>query len=209
MANRHERDRMRRAPSTVSIASLRTRFAVDGAGTRARLSLADVVSLVNAQLDELETRQPSRRAVERVDGRTVRFYTSKGVIEPPEREGRNAWYSRRHVLALLAVKACQAKGLSLAQISALVRGGSDDSLLRLIEASATPTASVPSSLDVVEAFKIHVAPGCVLELPFRPSGPALVEVTLVLEQLGRALLRARPSSPGPPAPPSNPERNRS
>lgn len=154
-----------------------------------RLSLADVASLVNARLDELETRQPTRRAVERVDGRTVRFYTAKGVIEPPVREGRNAWYSGRHVLALLAVKACQSRGLSLTQITALVRDASDASLQRLIEASATGAGAAPAGapvLAVAEAYRVTVD-GVTVELPVRPSAAQLAAITPHLVAIAVAL----------------------
>lgn len=167
-----------------------------------RLSLADVASLVNARLDELETRQPTRRAVERVDGRTVRFYTAKGVIEPPVREGRNAWYSTRHVLALLAVKACQSRGLSLTQITALVREASDASLQRLIDASANgagssadsadsagAAAAAPSPAVVAEAYRVTID-GVTVELPVRPTAALLAEITPHLAAIAAAL---RPS----------------
>lgn len=161
-----------------------------------RLSLADVASLVNARLDELETRQPTRRAVERVDGRTVRFYTAKGVIEPPVREGRNAWYSARHVLALLAVKACQSRGLSLTQITALVRDASDASLQRLIEASANGAGSsagaaspASSPAVVAEAYRVTID-GVTVELPVRPTAAQLAEITPHLAAIAAAL---RPS----------------
>lgn len=158
-----------------------------------RLALADVASLVNARLDELETRQPTRRAVERVDGRTVRFYTAKGIVEPPERHGRNAWYAPRHVLALLAVKACQARGLSLTQIGTLVRDASDDSLRRLVEAGNAPS---PSSLtpEVVASFRIPVTDGVALELAVRPRADQLAELAPVLARLA-AVLHPHPTSP--------------
>ena len=159
-----------------------------------RLALADVASLVNARLDELETRQPTRRAVERVDGRTVRFYTAKGIVEPPEREGRNAWYSPRHVLALLAVKACQALGLSLTQIGALVRDASDESLQRLVEAGTGPSpATVPTIPEIVPSFRIPVTDGVALELAVRPRADQLAELAPLLAQLA-AVLRPHPTS---------------
>lgn len=160
-----------------------------------RLSLADVASLVNARLDELETRQPTRRAVERVDGRTVRFYTAKGVIEPPTREGRNAWYSGRHVRALLAVKACQSRGLSLTQITALVRDASDASLQRLIDASASGSAGAgvpapaPTAAVVTEAYRVTID-GVTVELSVRPTAAQLAEITPHLAAIAAAL---RPS----------------
>jgi DNA-binding transcriptional MerR regulator len=161
-----------------------------------RLALADVASLVNARLDELETRQPTRRAVERVDGRTVRFYAAKGIIEPPERDGRNAWYSPRHVLALLAVKACQARGLSLTQIGALVRDASDESLRRLVDAGNATPATAPAALaapEIVPSFRIPVTDGVALELAVRPRADQLAELAPLLAQLA-AVLRPHPTS---------------
>lgn len=44
---------------------------------------------------------------------TIRFYQREGLIPPPQREGRVAYYSEEHLRRLERVRALQAKGLPL------------------------------------------------------------------------------------------------
>ncbi len=48
--------------------------------------------------------------------RTARYYASLGLLPPPERQGRLAFYDERHVAALQLVRALQEHGFSLADI---------------------------------------------------------------------------------------------
>jgi DNA-binding transcriptional MerR regulator len=48
--------------------------------------------------------------------RNVRFYTSKGLVPPPERRGRSAYYSEEHVVRLELVRELQAHGFTLSAI---------------------------------------------------------------------------------------------
>jgi DNA-binding transcriptional MerR regulator len=48
--------------------------------------------------------------------RNVRFYTSKGLVPPPERRGRSAYYSEEHVARLELVRELQAHGFTLSAI---------------------------------------------------------------------------------------------
>ena len=48
---------------------------------------------------------------------TVRYYQSRGLVPPPEREGRVAWYDEGHVERIREVRALRSKGLTLAAIS--------------------------------------------------------------------------------------------
>lgn len=48
--------------------------------------------------------------------RNVRFYTSKGLVPPPERRGRSAYYSKEHVARLELVRELQAHGFTLSAI---------------------------------------------------------------------------------------------
>ena len=54
--------------------------------------------------------------------RTVRFYTQKGLLEPPEGERRGAYYTRRHLEQLLLIRKWQAAGVSLERIGRLLKG---------------------------------------------------------------------------------------
>lgn len=51
---------------------------------------------------------------------TIRFYQREGLISPPTREGRVAYYDREHLRRLQRVRALQAQGLPLALIGDLL-----------------------------------------------------------------------------------------
>jgi DNA-binding transcriptional MerR regulator len=54
---------------------------------------------------------------------TVRYYQSKGLLPPPGREGRVAWYGMEHAERIRQIRALQRKGLTLAAIKRVVEGG--------------------------------------------------------------------------------------
>lgn len=53
---------------------------------------------------------------------TVRYYQSRGLLEPPAREGRVAWYGPQHIERIREVRGLQRKGLTLAAIKRVVEG---------------------------------------------------------------------------------------
>lgn len=59
---------------------------------------------------------------ERVDlsVRTVRFYTSEGLVPPPLRQGRSGYYSTDHVARLELIRALQEHGFTLSAIKGYV-----------------------------------------------------------------------------------------
>jgi DNA-binding transcriptional MerR regulator len=94
---------------------------------------------------------------------TVRYYQSRGLLPPPEREGRIAWYRQEHADRIREVRSLQRKGLTLTAIKrtldddservdadlaaavAAARGErTDEELLTLEEFSAR--SGVPASL---------------------------------------------------------------
>lgn len=66
------------------------------------------------------------------DIRTIRYYTTLGLIDrPAELQGRTAYYNLRHVEQLVAIKRLQTRGLSLADIQQEMLGLSSARLARL------------------------------------------------------------------------------
>lgn len=53
---------------------------------------------------------------------TVRYYQSRGLLPPPEREGRVAWYGPEHAERIREVRSLQRKGLTLAAIKRALDG---------------------------------------------------------------------------------------
>jgi DNA-binding transcriptional MerR regulator len=70
------------------------------------------------RVDELAARTGSS-----VD--TVRFYQSKELLPPPQREGRIAWYSDDHVERLARIRSLKDKGFTLTSIKRLLDGEVD------------------------------------------------------------------------------------
>src|SRR5688500_19752520 len=52
--------------------------------------------------------------------RTVRFYSGRGLIPPPRREGRNGYYGPDHLARLELVRELQAHGFTLSAIEGYI-----------------------------------------------------------------------------------------
>ncbi len=66
------------------------------------------------------------------DARTIRYYTTLGLVDRPELQGRTALYGERHLLQLVAIKRLQAEqGLALAQVQERLAGLPDARLREL------------------------------------------------------------------------------
>jgi DNA-binding transcriptional MerR regulator len=75
---------------------------------------------------------PNGRVRDVPDRRTIRYYTTLGLLDPPaEMRGRTALYGRRHLLQLVAIKQLQARGRSLAEVQQALVGQTDGALERL------------------------------------------------------------------------------
>jgi DNA-binding transcriptional MerR regulator len=78
--------------------------------------------------------QRNGRVRELPNGRTIRWYTTIGLVDrPAATRGRTALYGRRHLLQLAAVKKLQSAGRTLAEIQALLVGATDRQLVELAE----------------------------------------------------------------------------
>jgi DNA-binding transcriptional MerR regulator len=94
-------------------------------------------SAVAAALAEGYAGAPNARVREVPDRRTIRYYTTLGLIDrPAEMHGRTAIYSWRHLLQVVAIKKLQARGQSLAEIQQALTGLTDTALARMAEINA-------------------------------------------------------------------------
>ncbi|MFM8817017.1 MAG: helix-turn-helix domain-containing protein [Phycisphaerales bacterium] len=115
----------------------------------AGVPLDELAARANGILGKLGLEVADGRAAERIDGRTVRFYQTIGVLPKPEYEGRRALYSLTHLLRLVAAKRLQAEGHSLAQIQAALPARTDAQLMRAfgdLSALSASVAAVPSNV---------------------------------------------------------------
>lgn len=80
--------------------------------------------------------QPNGRVRELPNGRTIRWYTTIGLVDRPvAARGRTALYGTRHLLQLAAVKRLQAAGRTLAEIQEQLVGATNDQLADIAEVS--------------------------------------------------------------------------
>src|SRR5213593_14744 len=78
--------------------------------------------------------QQSGRVRELPNGRTIRWYTTIGLVDRPlATRGRVALYGERHALQLAAIKKLQAQGLTLAEVQEQLLGVTDAKLAELAE----------------------------------------------------------------------------
>lgn len=109
--------------------------------------------------------------------RTVRFYTQKGLLDPPEGERRGARYTHRHLEQLLLIRKWQAAGVSLERIGRLLRG----------EEGGLPSAPEPGTVEVWS--RVILRPG--LEVHLEPG-----RLRLTPEQAGALLQRLTAAADG-------------
>jgi DNA-binding transcriptional MerR regulator len=69
---------------------------------------------------------------------TVRFYQTKGLLPPPERKSRVAWYGPDHLERLRRVRDLKSKGFTLVSIRRLLDGELDKADEALVEAMSGP-----------------------------------------------------------------------
>src|SRR4051812_49373360 len=66
---------------------------------------------------------PNDRVRDIPDRRTIRYYTTLGLLDrPAQMRGRTALYGRRHLLQLVAIKRLQAQGRPLAELQTELLG---------------------------------------------------------------------------------------
>jgi DNA-binding transcriptional MerR regulator len=96
-----------------------------------RWTLQDLVEEVALQLAALPVpRNGQVRAVP--DDRTVRYYATIGLLDKPiEMRGRTAFYGKKHIAQVVAIKRLQAMGRSLAEIQQLWPTLDDATLARM------------------------------------------------------------------------------
>lgn len=92
-------------------------------------------------LDELTTRVG-------LSVRTVRFYTSRGLIPPPIRRGRSGYYSAIHVARIELVLELQSHGFTLSAIERYVDGIPEDATPEDISLARTMLAPWQSDLPI-------------------------------------------------------------
>jgi len=146
--------------------------------------------------------QASGRVRDVPDRRTIRYYTTLGLIDrPAAMRGRTALYGVRHVLQLAAIKRLQAQGLSLADVQARLVGLTDAALHHLarlpadfdLDAPADPPADAAdrrAGRFWGETPAEPAAPRTLAGVPLAGGATLLVEATRPLNEHDLSALRA-------------------
>ncbi|MCA1832704.1 MAG: MerR family transcriptional regulator [Actinomycetota bacterium] len=132
---------------------------------------------------------------------TVRFYQTKGLLPPPERDGRVALYSEDHLARLQRIRDLKAKGFTLASVRRLLAGELDAADEALVQAMAEPLPD-----DSGEAFmtreelaeRIGIAPALIAAIEaenllvprIHDGAPRYTEADVNAAHAGLALLEA-------------------
>jgi DNA-binding transcriptional MerR regulator len=128
---------------------------------KARLTLEELANDVQTMLGGkgLLEAQADGRISSAPDPRTVRYYTTLGLLDRPEIVEREARYGRRHVLQLCAIKAMQTAGLPLAEIQARLYAKTDAELDALIASTAKTRRQRPMQVRALTWREVTIEPG--------------------------------------------------
>lgn len=108
-------------------------------------SLEELSQHSQRELEERKIPNPGGRVSQTLSARTIRYYTSLGLVDRPHTyDGGIAKYSPRHLLQLLAIKIMQSEYLPLPEIQKQLFGR-DEAELREIVDSATRSEPVAES----------------------------------------------------------------
>lgn len=150
------------------------------------LTIRELAATAAAAVSAADVRGANRRITDLPDERTIRWYSTIGLLDPPSgNRGRTALYGERHVLQLLAIKRRQAEGRTLNEIQTELVGATNRTLRRIagptqpIEALAAPPerGAKPARQFWKESPAAHngvltgidLGGGAVLMLPAQPS----------------------------------------
>ena len=164
------------------------------------LSLEDVVGQVEETLQWLgiDGRTVDNRVAPVPDARTVRYYTTLGLVDRPRIVDREARYGPRHVLQLAAIKRLQAEGARLADVQRRLYGRSDAELRALL---AMPTAAMASRNVVLDSEpivwrEVPIAPGLKIVAQADWSADGTKEELVQRVRAALDMLSARPHQKG-------------
>ena len=88
---------------------------------------------------------------------TVRFYQGRGLLHPPRRVGRVAWYDDDHLTRLVRIRDLQRRGFTLATIVRVLEGELDEADEALVDAlSARPAPAAPQGAPPAGTFDLEV-----------------------------------------------------
>ncbi|MGH3676218.1 MAG: MerR family transcriptional regulator [Mycobacterium sp.] len=154
------------------------------------------VSLAEYRLDDLAR-------ISGVSSRNIRAYRERGLLDPPRREGRSAYYDDYHLSQLKTINELLRKGFNsshIAEFFARMREGHDlaailgvqQAILGHRPAEAAPPAPATASTAAIDTIALNLDPGCEEAQRLMLSGLAeLSDDTVVLVDAGMAAIVTR------------------
>ena len=158
------------------------------------LTLEQLSEEVARQLGEkgLMAVQQDHRVSAAPDIRTIRYYTTLGLLDRPIIEGRQARYNKRHLLQLLGIKALQVLSLPLAEIQSRLYGLSDSELESVVDSVSSSVKDAGARRGEIDVAKpavwreIVIAPG--LKLMAEENWQPTLDYAGLLDRVRAALL---------------------
>lgn len=164
------------------------------------LTLPELAATAAAAVAAADVRVASGRVTEVPDERTIRWYSSIGLLDRPSgNRGRTSLYGERHVLQLIAIKRRQAEGRTLAEIQTELVGATDEALRRIADVPPVEPQPAPALLtDGVPRFwrerpaaqphpdllaGIDLGDGIVLVVPSQPDADDVHDIRAAAQPL--------------------------
>ena len=139
-------------------------------------TLDDLAALANTLLPQYLPLDRSSRTQDEVNPRLIRHYTTQGLLDPPLKEGREARYTRHHLLQLLTLRRLMQGGHSAQALQSLLSSQSDAELEALLTGELRLQVQTGNpALDYLATLKENhaSAPPVVRMAPTSPATPAL------------------------------------
>jgi DNA-binding transcriptional MerR regulator len=151
--------------------------------SQAVTNMLEKEGLLDAQQDNRVSAAP--------DARTIRYYTTLGLLDRPSIIGRQAFYGYRHLLQIVAIKALQGLSLPLSEIQAKLYGRSDQELKAILTAISENHAKRPLEIRLVNWQEVTIEPG--LKLMVEEGWNPSQNLTAITEKI-QAVLTALANS---------------
>ena len=159
-------------------------------------TIVDLAAKAALSLSEERVAQRSRRIRGVPSVRTIRFYSTVGLLSRPLRfDGRTALYGPRHLAQFLVIKKLQAQGLTLGQIHHHLVGLDESALRKLAGIEATTSQPLTPRLEAsderMEGARLDPQVLLLLEHIERPLEADDLQAMWVAAMLLLKLLRIR------------------
>ncbi|HEY9789493.1 MAG TPA: helix-turn-helix domain-containing protein [Candidatus Obscuribacterales bacterium] len=121
------------------------------------------------------------------DARTIRYYTTLGLLDRPVIEGRQARYAKRHLLQAVTIKALQGRGMPLSEIQSRLYGLSDEEMESLLAGMAIVRTAQKhdAPVNAIMWKEIIIDPG--LKLMVEDGWSPTVPIEIIQDKLKAAI----------------------